>query len=139
MIYGLRTTHLDLNLNHRWCRRRWIYRLALAVIFVAIAFYFGPNRILWGRWTPLSTADFVAPVQQRCAPVVKAMLSFQRDHGRRAMGVADIVPAYIASVPNGTDIADGEITFRGMLVGNAFDRYHAVTYSFNRLTEGWWG
>ena len=73
----------ELDLNDPWCRARWAFRLFLLADFLLIAFYFGPNRVIFGRWTPLTVDDLVPEVRTHCVPVVHAMLAYQRDMGHR--------------------------------------------------------
>jgi len=40
-----------------WKRRRVAFYLVLAVYFAAIAFYFGPNHLLFGKLTWITPAD----------------------------------------------------------------------------------
>jgi hypothetical protein len=80
-----------------WWAKRLSLRLALLLLFSAIAFYFGPNEVNFGKLTRPSPADFVQDVETRCVPVVRAMKEYQRDHGQWPKKMEDLAPGYLSS------------------------------------------
>ena len=119
-------------IERAWRRRRVAWYVALGALFAAIAFYFGPNVIMFGKLAWLSPADFV-PAARRCEPVVRAMKAYERDHGRRPDRAEDLVPAYL---PEGGDararVEKGE--FSGWTMFN-----HSIEYRFDAGgDEGWY-
>jgi hypothetical protein len=116
----------------RWCRRRWAYRLSLVGLFVLIAFYIGPTRIIFGRWTRLAPADFVPVVRDQCVPIVRAIKVYQRDHGGR---LPQSVEQALPPTPKGDyhyvgNIWQNEFRFRSKW-------NHEVRYDFTPGREGW--
>jgi hypothetical protein len=100
-------------------------------LFTAVAFYFGPNWIMFDQLTRLGAADFVAETR-RFVPVVRAVKAFQRDHGRLPYGeFKELVPQYLA-----TDEIPGDVEKNGTVYFFARDN-HAVTYDLTPGREGW--
>src|SRR5947209_4349819 len=79
----------------QWRQRRRAFFAVRCVLFAAIAFWFGPNLIMFGKLTWLSPADFVPAVQRDCVPVVRAMKAYERDHGHRPEELEELVPSYL--------------------------------------------
>ncbi len=69
--------------------------MGLAVLFTAIAFYVGPNVILFGKLTGLTPADFAVSVERVDVPIVRAMKQYERDHGRRPDRAEALAPKYL--------------------------------------------
>jgi len=119
----------------RWRRRRGAYYGALVVLFAVVAFYVGPNYILFGKPTWITPADFVPTVQQRCVPMVRAMKEFRRDHGRLPARGDELVPDYYParkSAVQGVESAVDDGQFRYWSMFN-----HTIRYDFNPASEGW--
>jgi hypothetical protein len=120
----------------RWRRRRAAYYGVLAVVFAAVAFFVGPNLLLFGKPTGLTPADFVPTVEERCVPIVRAMKEFQRDHGRLPDRGAELMPHYHPQEDPSVQYVSASV-HRGR-----FDRWaaynHNITYDFNPVTEGWY-
>ena len=131
MIYDLKRTRFDLNLFDAWCRRRWLLRLGLGVWFVAIAFYFGPNRILFDKWTWITPADFVPTVRDRCVPVVRAMKAYQRKHGHLPTSNEEVG----LKSSGGPGEYVGNVSPRGYTCWGRYN--HQIEYDFTPGQEGW--
>jgi hypothetical protein len=100
------------------------------MLFLAIAFYFGPNVILFKKLTWITPADFVVTVEGRCVPVVSAMKAYRRDHGHLPERLEDIVPGYLASTGGSLIVYKGQFT--------CWTKYnHLIEYDFSPATEGW--
>jgi len=93
----------------RWWRYRMSFRGGLAGLFCIIAFYFGPHVINFGTLGPLTPAYFTADVQQRCVPIVRAILAYQRDKGSLPPNLDALVPAYLPAAPGGAYIETGQL------------------------------
>jgi hypothetical protein len=59
-----------------WRHRRVLFRIAMNLLFVPVAFYFGPNVFKFGKLTGLTGADFVTEAQQNAVPVVQAIKAY---------------------------------------------------------------
>lgn len=116
--------------NTQWHRRRLTYKAGLALLFAAIAFYFGPNVILFGKLTWISPADFVPTVERECMPVVSAMKAYRRDHGRLPDRIEDIVPDYLKSADRSVFVNGGGFSAYSM-------DQHLIEYDFSPGAEGW--
>jgi hypothetical protein len=114
-----------------WWRGRLAYSISLAILFSAIAFYFGPNLIRFHKLTSLTTEDFGWYVQAG-TPTVRAMMQFRRDHGRLPNDEDELVPAYL---PKDQD-------YRGNIARGAFSFWardgHMITYNFGPVGEGFY-
>jgi hypothetical protein len=119
--------------QRKWWYRRVYYRGALSVYFAAMAFYFGPNWIEFGKLTRPSMADFVPAVEQWGVPLVKAVKQYKLQHGRIPKDDTELVPAYLDS---DSDQTSGFRTFQGEVIGYVgYDE--TVRYDFSPGTEGW--
>jgi len=115
----------------RWRYRRYLLRLGLVALGMPIAFYFGPNWILFGKLTRLSVEDFVPIVQQEGVPIVRAMKEYERDTGRLPATLEDLQPRYLpAGFGNHRCISNGYF--------HLGTRDHEVEYEFKPGVEGWW-
>ena len=110
----------------KWWAGRVVYYTCMGGIFGAIAFYFGPNRILRGKWTALGPEDFVEWVQED-RPVIVAVKEFQRENGRLPRNGDELVPKYLPTPP--------DIRRRGIVVFYAGD--HHLIYDLTPGKEGW--
>ena len=114
-----------------WRWRRWLYHAGLVGLFVAVAFYFGPNRILFGRWTWITPADFVPIVRDRCEPVVRLMKEYRLKHGR--------LPTSNQEIGRKDSWGPGE--YAGSVSPRGYEywgRYnHFITYDFTLGHERW--
>ena len=119
-------------IERSWRRRRVAYYGVLVLLFAPIAFYFGPNVIMFGKLTWLAPADFVVAVERRCVPVVRAMKEFERDHGRRPNRVEELEPAYLPEDRNvRARVQNGEFECWTMF-------NHVIEYRFTPGDEGWY-
>ena len=110
----------------KWWTGRVVYYAFLCGVFGAIAFYFGPNRILRGKWTALGPEDFVEWIEVE-QPVILAVKKFQRDYGRLPRNGDELVPKYLPTPP---DIRrDGTVAF--------YAGDHFLTYCLTPGKEGW--
>ena len=80
----------------RWDRRRHAYHAVLLGSAAAFALYVGPNLMLFGKPTWIDPSDFVPIVAQQCVPIVRAMMEYERDHGRRPDTAAELAPDYLS-------------------------------------------
>ena len=115
--------------QRKWRFLRWNYRLALLGVFVAVSLYFGPNWFNYGRLTRPSPADFVGLVNERCAPVLRAMAAYRKDTGQSAFGYDQLVPKYLpATFEHERGVLqvqrDGDVEFR------LFDKRLRIRYSY---------
>ncbi len=117
--------------GRRWRYRRILYCAGLGFWFIAIAFYFGPNVINFGKLTRLSPDDFVGIVQRDCVPTVRAMKEYQRDHGKLPTQNEDLAPRYLPEAPKGF-ISMERGHFQCLTMWN-----HFVIYDFTPGAEGW--
>jgi hypothetical protein len=115
----------------RWRWYRIWYRVGLAVLFVSVAFYFGPNEIRFDKLTRLTPADLVPIVQRDCMATVRAMQQYQQDTGSLPNSVDDLIPQYLPAALADYRIANGQFSH--------FDwRWHeTITYDFTPGSEGW--
>ncbi len=110
----------------KWWTGRVVYYAFLCAVFSAMAFYFGPNRILHGKWTALGPEDFVQWVHGD-RPVIVAVKEFQRDNGRLPRNGDELVPEYLPTPP---DIRrDGKVQF--------YAGDHYLFYDLTAGREGW--
>jgi hypothetical protein len=116
----------------RWRRRRIAYYCGLGVLFAAIAFYAGPNLILFGKLTWLAPADFVPTARERCLPIVRAMKEYQRDRGVLPQSVEQLVPGYLPVAAPGAMLRDGEFNYWTATFN------HEIVYKFAPAEEGWY-
>ncbi len=116
----------------RWRRWRGLFRVGVVLAMTPVAFYFGPNLINYGKLTSLTPADFVQRVERLDVPTVRAMKEFERDTGHLPDSEDDLVPKYLASIPNDQHVSQGYFTdldFRGVP--------HFITYDFTPGAEAW--
>ena len=111
-----------------------MYYGVLALIFATVAFYFGPNLILFGKLTRPSPADFIA-VTRRPGNIasVKAIMQFEADHGRWPSDERDLVPRYLPDI----NMLEGRV-LPGEYVSFVRPFGHEITYRFTLGSEGWW-
>ena len=120
----------DVNLK-RWQLYRMAYQGLMVLLFCSIAFYFGPNVILFGKLTWLSPTDFVPTVEQQCMPIVSAMKANRRDHGRLPNRMSEIVPDYVVPKYRQEPISNGNFQY-----WSKFN--HRIEYDFTPGNEGWY-
>lgn len=114
----------------RWRVYRLTYHAVLATLFIAIAFYFGPNVFLFGKLTWIAPSDFVPDVEKICTPIVSAMKAYRRDHGHLPDRWEDIAPDYIKTPRSLAIIDDGKFHW--------YAGYnHTIEYDFSPGAEGW--
>ena len=73
-------------------------------------------------------------VEQRCAPVVKAVLAYQRDHGPLYNDTA-LVPKYLPSTDDHPFVLDGRSPHQVVLVTDFHNE--RVRYQVDGPTQGW--
>jgi hypothetical protein len=113
----------------RWRCRRVSYYVALCLLFAAIAFYFGPNVIMFGKLVWITADDFAKWVDEDDVRSVRAIKEYQRDHGKLPERMEDLVPAYLPKRTFG-DLWGGEF--------HEYTRYgHLFIYRFTPGDEGW--
>ena len=117
--------------DRQWKWRRIAYYFALFVWFCPIAFYFVPNRMMFGKWTWLTPADFADRTQRDCVPVVRAMKEYARDQGKLPDRIETLVPKYLPEKHPAATVWDG--TFECWAMYN-----HRITYDFDPKNEGFY-
>ncbi len=122
----------------RWQRQRIALRTVLVVAVFAGVFFFARNFFLYGKFTPLTAADYIPDVQRQGVPIVRAMKRYQRDTGQLPKKGEDLVPKYLQtwshthSGPGGLPtIWNGEFSL------NMFRFHEQVRYDFTPGSEGW--
>jgi hypothetical protein len=113
-----------------WWFGRVGYRVVLSLICLAIAFYFGPNLIQFGRLTKPKMADYIPIVERTGVPFVKAIKLFKLDHGRYPKNETELIPNYLRETSAGFTTLDGEVV--GFI---GYDEW--VHYNFTPGAEGW--
>jgi len=116
----------------RWRWYRVWYRVGLAGLFASIAFYFGPNEIMFDKLTRLTPADLVPIIQRDCVPEVRAMKQYQRDTGNLPDSIDDLTPKYLPAGPNRGGIANGQYKYID------WQWYETINYDFTPGSEGWY-
>jgi hypothetical protein len=116
----------------RWRWYRIWYRLGLAVLFASVAFYFGPNEIMFGKLTRMIAADYVPIVQRDCIATVRAIKQYQQDTGNLPTSLNDLTPRYLPAGPVGDSIVNGQYQHVDW-------RWHeTITYDFTPGSEEWY-
>ena len=116
----------------RWRWYRVWYRLGLAGLFVAVAFYFGPNEIMFNKLTRLGPADFVPIVQRDCMATVRAMKQYQQDTGSLPKSIDDLRPNYLPAGTNYGEVLNGQYHYIDWRWNEE------ITYDFTPGSEGWY-
>jgi hypothetical protein len=119
----------------RWRRRRAAYNGGLLTFFAVVAFYVGPNLILFGKPTWITPAYFVPTVERRCVPIVRAMKEFRRDHGRLPARGEELIPDY--HPPDDPSVQYVAISVRDGKFEFWSEFHHVITYDFDPASEGW--
>ena len=114
----------------RWRRLRRLYFGALLAWGCAVAVYFGPNVIMFGKLTWLTPEDFVPLVERRAAPAVRAVKEFHRDRGYYPKHPDELVPDYAPTRPHLLSMGPDEID-------HLAPYNHRVTYRLTPGEEGW--
>jgi hypothetical protein len=113
-----------------WWLRRVFYYLVVVAAFIIMAFSVIPNEMNFGMLHKPIPADFVPLVETECAPIVKAMKEFQRDHGRMPTDERELAPDYLP-----------DVKFPGSARQGTFEYYtkwnHMISYNFTPGGEGW--
>jgi hypothetical protein len=114
-----------------WLRRRLLYRNLLVAFCALIAFYFTPNRVIFGKLTSPSPKDFVDDVNTYFAPVVRAAYAYERDTGHLpSSDLHELVPGYLPSGTPGFLQRPNQFFF--------FARFNSyVIYDFNPGQDAW--
>ena len=114
-----------------WLRRRLLYRNLLVAFCALIAFYFTPNRVIFGKLTSPSPKDFVDDVNTYFAPVVRAAYAYEHDTGHLpSSDLHELVPKYIPSGTTGFLERPNQFFF--------FARFNSyVIYDFSPGQEAW--
>jgi hypothetical protein len=108
-----------------------MYYGSLGLLFGAIAFYFGPNMIMFGKLTWITPTDFVGSVDEDLIDVVRAVKRYERDHGSLPERVEDCVPKYLPRRDAYPTIWKRELLEYTKLG-------HTICYGFAAYDEGWW-
>ncbi len=127
------TSEERVNPLNGWWWLRWAYRAGLFSAFAIVAFYVGPNRFLFHKWTRLAPEDFVQTVEGHCVPIVRRMKLFQREHGRLPTQNADIG---ILEHRWSGDAYPGDVEPSGYNYYGSW--HHCITYNFAPGHEGWY-
>ena len=102
--------------------------------FVTLAFWFGPNVILFGKLTRMTPNDFVPIVQKYCVPAVRAIKIYQRTNGRLPASLEELGPPYSQDNGPGLHMIDSihPYTYWDFGMYN-----HEISYDFHPGHEGW--
>ena len=119
--------------ERQWKQRRIAYYVVLAVLFCAVAFYLGPNRMLFGKWTWITPADFVKRAQRDGVPLVRAMKLYERDTGHLPNEIEQLIPNYLPEKIPGVVNLGTDAEFSILTMYN-----HRITYDFNPKREGFY-
>jgi hypothetical protein len=119
----------------RWVRRM-LFRGALACWFSALAFWFGPNVILFHKLTRPSPDDFVPVVEKYCVPAVRAIKLYQRDHGQMPPSIDALGPPFSSHRSDGPGyhMIDAVRPYTYTAFGSF---HHTIYYDFTPGHEGW--
>lgn len=127
--------------------RRWDFALGgywalLAAWFVAIAFYAGPNWLLFGKLRRITPADFADDARRELTPLILAAKAYQADHGEIPVGVGGYGDAsrllgdYLPS--RGKNHVDWLASIEHGVLKYPYGRFnHAIEYDLHPATEGW--
>jgi len=121
-------------LRSRWFYLKAAYYLSLVLLFCAIAFKFGSNYFFFGKLSDPAPADYVADVEQRGVPVVRAMKEFQRDYGRLPNDMKELIPKYLP------DQSHGSVQLYGVWAGRfeyIASWHQRIWYDFTPGDEHW--
>ena len=121
----------DPNNRASWRRLRRLYYLSLGLLFAVIAFYLGPNRILFGKWTWIQPADFVTVVDRSCVPTVRAMKLYAAKHGRLPQTNSDLGPTFADERKVGY-VREGRFEYPDFTRG-----LNLIRYEFQPKRERW--
>ena len=117
---------------------RLLFYAALAAWFYVIGFWLGPNELTFHKLEGMTTADFVPIVQKYCAPVVREMKIYQRDHGHLPEREADMWSVFNPQNDRGPGVSrltsDGGYEYWGP--GEIMFK-HTIEYDFTPGREGW--
>lgn len=115
-----------------WLRRRLLYRNLLVAFCALVAFYFTPNRIIFGKLTALSPKDFVDEVNTDFAPVVRAVYAYNHDTGLLpSSDLHELIPNYLPSQPKGhPELWKNELYFDAEFPNR-------VTYDLSTVQDVW--
>lgn len=113
----------------RWWWRRFVYRVALFLLFAMIALYFGPNLLEFGKFTRPTMADYVPLVEQRGVP--KALKLYKLDHGQYPDDESSLVPDYLP------ERIDGFVARHGSVIGFV-GHGEIVRYDAETTPEEWY-
>ena len=100
--------------------------------FGAVAFYLGPNFILFRKLTWITPADFVPVVTRYCVPAVRAAKEYRRDHGGWPDSKSDLTPYGLKEGGYWGDLSSDEYSFLCWGLYN-----HTITYNLAGPDEHW--
>lgn len=122
-----------------WKRARLAYGATLFIFFCAIAFYFGPNYMLFGKLTWITPDDFAETAQTKVAPIVRATKQYAADHGELPstdkLLSEQLVPTYLPA-PSSGNISLTILRENGTI--EYWTRWnHTIEYDLTPGHEGW--
>src|SRR6185369_18057143 len=97
---------MDEALDSRRRGLRILLNVTLVAWFGAMAFWFGPNFILFHKLSRLSPADFAPVVEKYCVPAVRAIKVYQQKNGRMPKDVDELGPPFSNHSGPGMHIID---------------------------------
>jgi hypothetical protein len=113
--------------------RRRIVMTTIKTLVVLGVLYAGPMYCFMGRLTFPTEREYVAKAKVY-VPVVQAIYDYKADHGSMPAKLQDLVPAYIASIPDPTEIAQYDEV--GLII-RAYAPHTEILYNFAPDHEGW--
>lgn len=117
----------------RWRRARALYRLGLVTLFSLVAFYCGPNVILFHKLTRLAPSDFADSVRTKGNPILSAMERYRADQGQHPQDLAELTPRYLPTkVEAGTHFDGYTLT-----IWDWERQHHWIELDLTRPQDGW--
>lgn len=120
--------------ERHWRRIRILYRSGLFVVLLPAILFFVSNRVMFGKFTPLTPADFV-PRARRYIPMIVALKEYRRDHGHLPGDLHELIPKYLPDDPGSLGFIDPADNAWG-----DFGGYHPsqiISYQFTPGHERW--
>lgn len=109
--------------------------MVLGVIFLWIAFGVGRTYFIFGRWTRPTPADYVAFVNQECAPALRALAAYHREFGSPPWDGFNAVHSKNPKFDEWFTVAGGELRFEAYPTGERIC-YRASANGGDWMLEG---
>ena len=106
----------------------------LVILLTLTGAYLTLRRMVIGRWFLPSASEYVALARPN-QTLAQAICDYRADHGMLPQEFADLVPAYIAAVPNSRSVSFAQ---QRLWVYPDYARRFGVQYDFRPGREGWY-